>query len=449
MAPGGPALATGTTTGPAGAAVTPGTPGATSVTPQQQASAAAQGNTNWAYNSDGQLVAYNPKGGAVGTPQGAAPTPAAVANTGPSGIQYSSSVSPSGKLTSTPSALIGGEAGSLAGLGVPTGTPAGNLAAGNSPGVTTPAQSAANTSAVQGAQTAAQQRVGAPGTAGTPPSTPAASFSPTGAAPTTPGAMPTGNSALDALLGASGGAPAGSTGAGSVATSALDPNANLTQQVISPGALANPVQQALAASQTASQAAMPQFQAALRQAQQAAAAGGALGSGMLNSALGNVAQNFGQQQNITEQNLLENALNTQNQDVYQNVGIAQEQQANQEGQQQNAFNQSLAEEQAGQQNNPAQTSLILSQLFGNEAGQAGQGLSGLIGNTTMANAYGNMSGNQSALLQAMGLLPASGGGTMPTFNSGFQGGTPGLPAGYLPGMTLPGTAPGNTIVPQV
>ncbi len=193
----------------------------------------------------------------------------------------------------------------------------------------------------------------------------------------------TGNAGLDQLLAGMG------SGAGTVNTSPLDPSNSLLNQVISPGALTNPVDLANAAWKTFQQQTNPQYQADLRDANRMAAAGGALGSGTLNTSLGDIANQRQNTLQSAQQQLMESALGQANQNAYQNVGIAQQQQGFQNQQQQEAVNNSLQELLAGNQNNPANMSLLLSSIFGNQAGQAGSSLGQLISGTTAANAQAN------------------------------------------------------------
>jgi hypothetical protein len=66
----------------------------------------------------------------------------------------------------------------------------------------------------------------------------------------------------------------------------------------------------------------------------------------------------------------------------------------------------------GEANNPANTQLILSSIFGNQANAANGALGGLIGNTVNRNAQQNY-GDPNALLQAI-----FGGGGVPTVPQG-------------------------------
>lgn len=219
---------------------------------------------------------------------------------------------------------------------------------------------------------------GSPGTPGAP-----SAGMPSAATGAPAAAASTGNPTLDGLLNGT------ATGAGSVNTSPLNPNQSLLGQVISPGALTNPVDMAKAAWNTFSQSTDPTYQASLRDAAREAAATGSLGSGMLNTNLGSLAAQRTNQLQTAQQQLMESALGQANQNAYQNVGIAQQQQGFQNQLQQEAFNNGLQQAEFGSMGDPTQLLMGLAQLYGGQAGQAGQGVNSLIQNTTMANAMQN------------------------------------------------------------
>jgi hypothetical protein len=196
-------------------------------------------------------------------------------------------------------------------------------------------------------------------------------------------------------------APAASTSGASgtgVNTTGTIPGNSLLDQTIQGPSINDPVQNALSAWNTFQQASQPQYNADLRTALQQAAAGGALGSGMLNTSLGNIANQYQNQLQTAQQALMENALQQQNQNAYANTAIAQEQQGFQNTQQQEAVQNALNEWLAGSSTNPANMNLDLSGLYGNEATQAGNALSGLISGTQNANSAQNTNALLAALL---------------------------------------------------
>jgi len=273
------------------------------------------------------------------------------------------------------------------------------------------------------------------------PSTPASSTSPVATTPTTAptpslqtlaatpttgtAAGPTTNSTLNGLLPNVGATPTG-TGVNSTPTS---PGSSLLDQTLQGPSVTDPVQNALAGWNTFQQASQPQYNADLRTAMQQAAAGGALGSGMLNTSLGNIANQYQNQLQTAQQSLLENALQQQNRNAYANVGIAQQQQGFQNNQQQEAVQNALQQYLAGTSNNPANTSLLLSQIFGQQATGAGNALSGMISGTQNANAANSQNALIQQLLQGLG-----GGGSGAAINPAT-----GLPAG----VTYQGTSTGG------
>ena len=173
----------------------------------------------------------------------------------------------------------------------------------------------------------------------------------------------------------------------------------------------------------------PQFQADLRDAMRKAAAGGALGSGMLQTSIGDIAQN----RELTRQGMgtsfLNNALTGSIGDAKDRANFAAGQQGFQAGQQQTAFGQGVTEAElndrltgnafsralqtliAGQSGNPADTQLALSGIFGNAGADAGNALSSLIGNKTANGGAADTSGYLQMILDA---IKKQGGGTTAT-----------------------------------
>lgn len=234
----------------------------------------------------------------------------------------------------------------------------------------------------------------------------------------TPGQNPTGNSTLNGLLNGA------ATSGGSVKTTPTDPNNPLTAQTLSVGDTTDPVKQAMAAWDTFRQSTDPQYQAALRDANRMAAAGGAIGSGALNTSLGDIASTRANALDTARQSLLENALGTKNENAYRDVGIAQQQQGFQNQQQQQAFGNALQQLLAGSSGDPSQIMLALAGLYGGQATAGGQAAAGL---------GASKAGNQSTGSVLAQLLGSLGGG-------GSGGGSSAAPSGIddILGRGIPG-----------
>lgn len=93
----------------------------------------------------------------------------------------------------------------------------------------------------------------------------------------------------------------------------------------------------------------PSYQAVLRDANRMAAAGGGLGSGMLRTSLGNLADQRATALQTERSGLFRDALLGSVDDARYATGVAQQQQGFQSGQQDQAFNQALQRWLAGQQ----------------------------------------------------------------------------------------------------
>jgi hypothetical protein len=161
---------------------------------------------------------------------------------------------------------------------------------------------------------------------------------------------------------------------------------SLLGQTITPGAMANPTNIANSNLQNWQQQQAPIYASNIRQATSAAAGAGQLGSGQLNTSLGNLAYNQNQATNAAMGNFTNQAQQQEIQDAYNNIGIEQQQQGFQAGEQNTGFNQGLQSLLAGESGNPASTQLALSGNYGQQASQGLQGLSSLIGGTTSGNA---------------------------------------------------------------
>ncbi len=279
-----------------------------------------------------------------------------------------------------------------------------------------------------------------PSSGGAAPALPSAAPAPL-PAPSSPGAPP----AAPTPPGLPGPAPAPSSGAPlgtpkpayNVAPSSAptltptDPNNPLTNQTIDYGPLADRFKVAQSELDNWNKTSDPQFQADLRAAMQKAAAGGALGSGMLQTGLGDIALSRETQRQGMGTSFLNNALTGTIQDAKDRTSLAERQQGFQAGQQGTAFNQGVTEAQledqltgnqfqrelqkliAGSSGNPADTQLALSGIFGNAGADASNALSGLIKGKTANGASDASSGNYFAELLKQ-LLGGGGGDTTMT-----------------------------------
>lgn len=176
----------------------------------------------------------------------------------------------------------------------------------------------------------------------------------------------------------------------------------------------------------------PAFQASIRSATQHAAANGAVGSGELGTDYGNLALAHTRDLANERSNLFSNALEGTIGDTRANVGLLSGLEGQQYGQDANnraelrgergyqngmeqqaydrgvqgltledaltnsAFGRGQAQSQAGEANNPANTQMLLSGLYGQQAAGAGQALSGLVQNTATNNAVKGAYGQPTA-----------------------------------------------------
>lgn len=329
--------------------------------------------------------------------------------------------------------------------GVPAGLP-GSIGSGTGDPTqsdqTSAAQKAANQASETAAETPALPGPAAVGTSGTgdgitsiggntsPVPIPATSQTLAPSDPTTSGTGDGTTPSLSSLL--------GSLPSQSPASATLTPTtaANaLTNDTITPGPATDRYQIAQDELTNWQKANAPQLQANITQAERAAAATGALGSGSLNTTLGNVANQFNLQEETQGNQFLSDALKSSIQDAYNNIGIAQQQQGFQAGQQGTAFNQGVTQTQlqsalqstafnqalqqflAGSSGDPTQTMQQLSQMFSNQSAQAGQALSTLVQGINQAQTAGASSSTMQALLQqyinAMKNAPPSTGTSTP------------------------------------
>ncbi len=221
-----------------------------------------------------------------------------------------------------------------------------------------------------------------------------ASGAQSGAPVTLPGSVnaspvptPTANPLATQLGAAAGVSPAGSTATGVTGSPAapydlskITPGGgtDLTSQLITPGAGADRLALANKYQTNWQNQTNPQFQADLRDAMRRAAGGGAIGSGALNTSLGDITGQRDIQRNAAMSNFLTNAEGGSIEDAFRKTGIAQQQQGFQAGQQGTAFNQAMQQAMFGEGGDPTQLLLQLSQMYGNQAAGAGAGVNQLI-----------------------------------------------------------------------
>lgn len=207
----------------------------------------------------------------------------------------------------------------------------------------------------------------------------------------------------------------------------IDPNNSLLQKQLQVGPTADRFQIAQDKYDAARKASDPAFQASLRDTIRAAAAGGAIGSGKLQSSLGDVEANRENSLDAQRQGFLADALSGSIGDEFARTGIDQQQQGFQRGLQNDAFDQTtrgaLTEDaltnsafqraiqqlQAGSNGNPAD---LLSRLAGNFSGQAngaGNDLATLIAGLTQNKGNTQTNSTLQQLLQEM--MRAQGGNT--------------------------------------
>ncbi len=143
-------------------------------------------------------------------------------------------------------------------------------------------------------------------------------------------------------------------------------------------------------------------------------------SGQARTSQGNLASDYLNQINQLANTGITNATTGSIQDMYNNLGIAQQQQGFQNQQQQEGFNnaitgatvndaltnsafgRALQQSTAGNANDPSQIALILSSIFGNQANAAGQGAAGAF-NQAGQNSVSDPTAAIKAYLKSLGI----------------------------------------------
>lgn len=233
----------------------------------------------------------------------------------------------------------------------------------------------------------------------------------------------------------------GPSGAGTVSGLApnmttVNPSSDLRSQQITPGASLDRFALANQQYDTYASSTDPQYQAALRDAARAAAATGQLGSGMLRTSYGDLANTRAQSLQNERDTLFQNALQGSVQDAQTQFSDLLAEQGYQTAAQNQAFNQGVtgaslqdqltnsafqrALEQAtyGSSGNPADMYLTLSQLTGQQSGAAGSALSNLLGSMANASASAGSQQQMNAILTAILAQQRGLGSTGTTDNTG-------------------------------
>lgn len=247
-----------------------------------------------------------------------------------------------------------------------------------------------------------------------------------------------------ALGGAAAGAPTGGNTPSSNASaglspqmSAVDPNNDLRSQQITPGDFLDRFKLATQQFGTYADSTNPQFEASLRDATRAGAGAGRLGSGMLRTSYGDLANQRAGQLTNERDSLFQNALSGSVGDAQTKFQDLMAEQAYQTGAQNQDFNQNVTGQQlqdqltnssfsralqqmnAGNAGNPSGALDFLAQLFQGQSSDASAALAKLIGNTTANNAGNGASGSggtdYSALFKQY--LDSMGGSGSPPLNT--------------------------------
>jgi len=210
----------------------------------------------------------------------------------------------------------------------------------------------------------------------------------------------TGGGTGTGATGATGGTTTGSTtGQGSGLApnvSPVNPNSDLRNMQITPGDMLDRFALAQQQYGTFADATSPQYEAALRDATRAAAGAGRLGSGMLRTSYGDLANQRTQSLQNERDTLFQNALLGSVNDAQTKFQDLMAEQAYQTGAQNQAFNQAVTAQQlqetltsgafsralqslnAGELGNPADMEQALAQMYSGQAGQAGTALAMLL-----------------------------------------------------------------------
>lgn len=204
---------------------------------------------------------------------------------------------------------------------------------------------------------------------------------------------------------------------------AIQPGHDLRNQTIAPGQESNRFGLAKQYLDTYSQQQLPQFQSQLRSAIQGRAALGGLGSGMLNTDVGNLDLAQQRDYNAHAQNFLTDALGNQINDNanqrqelrgergYENgledqgYNRARQGMYDQDYLTNSSFNRGLEQAQFGYGGNPAGAQAAAGDYYGQQSANAGNALSGMIQNSQLLKALGMGGLNQSSPAPQSGITP--------------------------------------------
>ncbi len=271
--------------------------------------------------------------------------------------------------------------------GLPTTTDGGGSIPANLPQFTLPTNSEPTATDAGGSIAAnlPTLQLGANGLPATPSSTASTAPTVTPSAPSAP-ASPTVNG-----LSASA-ATGGNSGAGYNLTPTT-PSTALSNSTITPGPGVDRFKIAQDEYNAAKAASEPGYQADLTLADRMAAGAGTIGSGQLNTSLGNIANT--RQSTLAKQqsDFLNQALTGTIADQYQNIGIAQQQQGVQIGQQNTAFNQQMSVQQLMDSEQGQQWTMQM-QALGFNAQQIQQAFENQVQTQQLSDSENNQSFNQ-------------------------------------------------------
>lgn len=172
------------------------------------------------------------------------------------------------------------------------------------------------------------------------------------------------------------------------------PNTSLSNSTITPGPGVDRFKIAQDEYNAAKAASEPGYRADLTMADRMAAGAGTIGSGQLNTSLGNIANTRQQTLANQQSNFLNTALTGTIADQYQNIGIAQQQQGVQIGQQNTAFNQQMSVQQLMDSEQGQQWAMQM-QAMGFNAQQIQQAFENQVQTQQLSDTENNQSFNQS------------------------------------------------------
>lgn len=240
--------------------------------------------------------------------------------------------------------------------------------------------------------------------------------------------------------GTGGGATGGTGGTGTGSTtgqgsglapnmSPVNPNSDLRSMQITPGDMLDRFKLAGQQYDTFASGTNPQYEAALRDATRAAAGAGRLGSGMLRTSYGDLANQRTQSLQNERDTLFQNALLGSVQDAQTQFQDLLQEQNYQTGAQNQAFNQAITAQDlqesltsgafsralqtlnAGEAGNPAEMQQALAQMYSGQAGAAGTALAMLLQSLASGSGGNNNAAVNNAIQQMIQAAQRAGQGT--------------------------------------